>query len=144
MKAIHEPQVSYLDYDQMLADPQVEAVIVAVADQFHVDAALKAIAAGKHVLVEKPLGVSVEECEALQVRILVQVRKCFCDVPDYVRKIFVERLTPFVDAFARVTRRLYQIVQVIGLATGGRLGVRVTDHLGPLRSDSRAQSDGCR
>ncbi len=61
MMAIHEPQVSYLDYDQMLADPQVEAVIVAIADQFHVEAARKAIAAGKHVLVEKPLGVSIEE-----------------------------------------------------------------------------------
>ncbi len=63
------------------------------------------------------------------VRLLVQVRKCFCDAPDCVRKIFVERMTPFVDAFARVTRRLYQIVQIIGLATGGRLGVRVTDRL---------------
>jgi len=69
MIAIHEPQVSYLDYDQMLADPQVEAVIVAIADQFHVEAARKAIAAGKHVLVEKPLGVSVEECEELQAQV---------------------------------------------------------------------------
>jgi predicted dehydrogenase len=50
MIAIHEPQVSYLDYDQMLEDPQVEAIIVAIADQFHVEAARKAIAAGKHVL----------------------------------------------------------------------------------------------
>jgi transposase len=41
----------------------------------------------------------------------------------------MERLTPFVDAFARVTRRFYQIVQVIGLATGGKLWVRVTDRL---------------
>ena len=35
---------------------EVDAVIIAIADQFHVPAALKAIAAGKHVLVEKPLG----------------------------------------------------------------------------------------
>jgi predicted dehydrogenase len=69
MAAIHEPEVSYLDYEQMLADPQVEAVIVAIADQFHVEAARKAIAAGKHVLVEKPLGVSVEECEELQAQV---------------------------------------------------------------------------
>src|SRR2546423_2783016 len=61
---------------------------------------------------------------------LVQVRKCFCDTPDCTRKIFMERLTPFVDSFARVTQRLFQIVQVIGLATGGRLGGRVTDRLG--------------
>jgi len=69
-------------------------------------------------------------CGGQQLRLLVQVRKCFCEVTTCARKIFSERLTPFVDAFARVTRRLYQIVQVIGLATGGRLGVRVTDRLG--------------
>jgi predicted dehydrogenase len=50
----------------MLADPQVEAVILATADQFHVPLARRAIAAGNHVLVEKPLGTNVEECEALR------------------------------------------------------------------------------
>jgi predicted dehydrogenase len=53
----------------MLEDPLVEAVIVAVADQFHVPAALQALAAGKHVLVEKPLGVGVEEGEELRARV---------------------------------------------------------------------------
>ncbi len=62
--------------------------------------------------------------------LLIQVRKYFCEEITCARKIFVERLTPFVDPFARVTRRLFQIVQIIGLATGGRLGVRVTDRLG--------------
>ena len=55
MAAVHRPHVAYRDYDAMLADPVVEAVIVAIADQFHVPACLKAIEAGKHVLVEKPL-----------------------------------------------------------------------------------------
>jgi predicted dehydrogenase len=55
----------YRDYDDMLADAQVEAVIIAIADAFHVPAALKALAAGKHVLCEKPIGVAVEEVEAL-------------------------------------------------------------------------------
>lgn len=66
MAAIHHPRVTYLNYDEMLADPKVEAVIVATADQFHVAMAAQALAAGKHVLVEKPLGVNVEECEALR------------------------------------------------------------------------------
>lgn len=69
-------------------------------------------------------------CGGQRVRLLVQVRKCFCDLTTCTRKIFIERLTPFVEPWARVTQRLYQIVQVIGLATGGRPGVRVTDHLG--------------
>jgi predicted dehydrogenase len=54
----------------MLADPYVDAVIVAIADQFHVWAAAKALAAGKHVLVEKPLGVTVEECESLRQQVV--------------------------------------------------------------------------
>jgi len=69
MAAIHGPRVTYRDYDQMLADRNVEAVIIGVADQFHVPLALKAIEAGKHVLVEKPLGVSIEECTELQSRV---------------------------------------------------------------------------
>jgi predicted dehydrogenase len=64
--AIHTPEKSYSDYDAMLADPEVDAVIVAIADQFHVPMALKALQAGKHVLVEKPMGVTVEECEELR------------------------------------------------------------------------------
>ncbi len=68
-------------------------------------------------------------CGGQPIRMQIQVQKCFCEVSTCARKIFVERLTPFVDAFARVTRRLYQIVQVLGLATGGRLGVRVTKRL---------------
>ncbi|HJQ28173.1 MAG TPA: Gfo/Idh/MocA family oxidoreductase [Rubrobacter sp.] len=64
--AIHTPEKAYGDYGAMLADPDVDAVIVAVADQFHVPTALKALEAGKHVLVEKPMGVTVEECERLR------------------------------------------------------------------------------
>lgn len=62
---IHKPQVIYCDYDAMLSDPQVEAIVIGIADQFHVPMALKAIQAGKPVLVEKPLGVTIEECEEL-------------------------------------------------------------------------------
>ena len=36
MAAIHQPQVTYTDYADMLADPHVEAVIIGAADQFHV------------------------------------------------------------------------------------------------------------
>jgi predicted dehydrogenase len=66
MAAVHQPHVAYADYDDMLADQQVEAVIVAIADPFHVPAALKALEAGKHVLVEKPLGTTVESCRELR------------------------------------------------------------------------------
>ena len=45
---------SYGDYAAAIADPQVDAVVIAVPPTFHLDLALQALAAGKHVLVEKP------------------------------------------------------------------------------------------
>ena len=65
MAATHAPRKSFADYDAMLADPELEAVIIATSDAFHVPAAKRALQAGKHVLCEKPLGVGVEEVEAL-------------------------------------------------------------------------------
>jgi len=69
MAALHQPRFAFRDFDEMLADDSIDAVLIGVADQFHVPLALKAIAAGKHVLVEKPLGVTIEECEELRRRV---------------------------------------------------------------------------
>jgi predicted dehydrogenase len=69
MAATHAPTTSYNDYDKMLADPALEAVIIATSDAFHVAAALRALQAGKHVLCEKPLATRVEEAESLRAAI---------------------------------------------------------------------------
>jgi predicted dehydrogenase len=45
---------SYGDYRAAIADPEVDAVVIAVPPRFHLELALEALAAGKHVLVEKP------------------------------------------------------------------------------------------
>jgi len=50
----------------MLADPDLDAVIIATSDAFHVSASIAALNAGKHVLCEKPIGVGVEEVEKLR------------------------------------------------------------------------------
>lgn len=69
MAAVHAPQAQYADYGAMLDDPAVDAVLVATADAFHVPAARRAVAAGKHVLVEKPLGTDLDACLALRERV---------------------------------------------------------------------------
>ncbi len=62
---IYRPSKRFYDYDMMLADPDLDAVVVATSDNFHVPASLAAMAAGKHVLCEKPAGIGVEEVESL-------------------------------------------------------------------------------
>jgi predicted dehydrogenase len=69
MAAAHRPAHTFTAYEAMLADPALDAVVIAIADQFHVDAARQALAAGKHVLVEKPLGVTVAEAEPLRAQV---------------------------------------------------------------------------
>ena len=50
----HKGVASFADYDRAIADPEIDGVVVAVPPRFHVDLTLQALAAGKHVLVEKP------------------------------------------------------------------------------------------
>ncbi len=66
MQATYAVPRAYADYDAMLADPDVEAIVVATSDAFHVPMSIRALEAGKPVLCEKPLGVSVAEVETLR------------------------------------------------------------------------------
>lgn len=65
MAATHAPEKAFDDYAAMLADPNLDAVIIATADAFHVQASIMALEAGKHVLCEKPLAMGLEESEKL-------------------------------------------------------------------------------
>ena len=50
----------YKDYDEMLKQEGLQAVVIASVTSVHADQAIKAINANKHVLCEKPLSTSVE------------------------------------------------------------------------------------
>lgn len=52
---------AYGDYAAAIADPAVDAVVVAVPPRFHLDLTLQALAAGKHVLVEKPAFLTMDD-----------------------------------------------------------------------------------
>jgi predicted dehydrogenase len=57
---------TFPDYAAAIADPQVDAVVVAVPPKFHLDLALQALAAGKHVLVEKPAFLTLADYEVVR------------------------------------------------------------------------------
>lgn len=52
-------------YDALLTDPEVDAVYVATPHTGHAEWAIKAIRAGKHVLVEKPIALSAFDADAI-------------------------------------------------------------------------------
>ena len=56
---------SYEHYDEMLKSGHVDAVYIALPNSLHADYAIRAARAGIHALVEKPLAVTVAECEAM-------------------------------------------------------------------------------
>src|SRR4051812_48645948 len=54
---------AYQDYHDLLADPEIEAVSVVTHVDDHVEPALAALRAGKHVLLEKPMARTARECD---------------------------------------------------------------------------------
>jgi predicted dehydrogenase len=57
--------VSYDGYDELLRSGSVDAVYIALPNNLHADLTIRAARAGVHVLCEKPMAPSVEECESM-------------------------------------------------------------------------------
>jgi predicted dehydrogenase len=75
---------SYENYDQCLSQPGVDAVFITSVNGAHAEQAIRAAKAGKHVLCEKPMATSVEDCRRMieacranGVRLMIAYRKYF-------------------------------------------------------------------
>lgn len=58
------PQV-YQDFRELLAEPDIDAVVVCVPNYLHAETAMLALAAGKHTLCEKPMAMNVQQAEEM-------------------------------------------------------------------------------
>ncbi len=55
----------YDDFEALCRDPEIDLVYIATPNQQHASQAILAASCGKHVVVDKPLALSIEECEAM-------------------------------------------------------------------------------
>jgi len=69
----YQGAASYADYRTAIDDPRIDAVVIAVPPRLHLDLALHALDAGKHVVVEKPAFLTLEDYQTvLQARTKAQ------------------------------------------------------------------------
>lgn len=55
----------YAEFDSLCTDQNIEAIYIASPHKFHAQQAIAALASGKHVVVEKPLALTLEDCDAV-------------------------------------------------------------------------------
>lgn len=96
-----EARYSYEDYDSCLASGDIDAVYIALPNSLHREYAVRAAARGVHVLCEKPLAVTAEDCEAMI---------------EAARRGRVRLMTAYRLHFERANMRAVELV------TSGRLG----------------------
>lgn len=90
-----KPEVAYASYEELLEDPKVDAVYIPLPNGLHYEWVLKAAAKNKHILCEKPLGVSKSE---------VKQMKAACDTNGvYLMEAFAYRHSP-------LTKRVKEII----------------------------------
>lgn len=89
----------YTDHKEFLKSGDIEAVLLAVADAFHVPLALECLHAGKHVLLEKPVALSSEQgqkllraAEAIPLKILLGNMKRHDPGVEFARQFVKEKM----------------------------------------------------
>jgi len=90
------PEHLHAEFDAFVADPAIDAVLLVTPTSLHADQTIAALRAGKHVFVEKPLALNVEDCE--------RVLAVAAEHPQQVAMVgFVRRFDPsYRAAFAAI------------------------------------------
>lgn len=100
-----EAHYATTDYDEILADSNVDLVLICTRHHIHASMTLQALKAGKHVLVEKPLALNQEELDEIREfyasgapapLLMTGFNRRFAPAIGYIRDILKERTAPVI------------------------------------------------
>lgn len=73
------PLRAYTDYEEMLADPEIDVIDICTPHPFHPAQAVAAAQAGKHLIIEKPIALTYEDAAAIKKAVeAAGVKACVC------------------------------------------------------------------
>ncbi len=80
----------FVDYRKMFELPEIQLVVLGLPNYLHCDAVLAAAAAGKHVVLEKPMAMNLDECDQMieacrRANVKLMYAEELCYAPKYVR-----------------------------------------------------------
>ncbi len=94
---------SCTDYEEILHDKNVDIVLIASRHQYHCEQAVQALQAGKHVFLEKPFAITLEECrqlywatQATDRQLTVGFNRRFSPYYVEIKKLLMQRTGPIV------------------------------------------------
>ena len=125
---------AYGSYEELLADPDIDAIYNPLPNHLHVPWSIRAAEAGKHVLCEKPIGLSTEECRELikvRDRTGVQIGEAFMvrSHPQWLRALEIVRsgaigeLRSILGAFSYFNRDPQNIRNIPEWGGGGLMDI---------------------
>ena len=125
---------AYGSYEELLADPEIEAIYNPLPNHLHVPWSIQAAEAGKHVLCEKPLSLSVDEAKTLlSVRdrtgvkigeaFMVKTHPQWLRVHDLIQKGVVGNLRSIVGAFSYFNRDPQNVRNIPEWGGGGLMDI---------------------
>ena len=125
---------AYGSYEELLSDPEIEAIYNPLPNHLHVPWSIKAAEAGKHVLCEKPLSLTVREAkELLRVRdrcgvkigeaFMVKTHPQWLRVRDMIGTGVVGRLRSIVGMFSYFNRDPKNVRNVADWGGGGLMDI---------------------
>ncbi len=128
---LHVPK-AYGSYEELLADPEIEAIYNPLPNHLHVPWSIKAAEAGKHVLCEKPIGLSADEARLLlaardkhgvlvQEAFMVHTHPQWLRARDLVRAGRIGKVCAMQTAFSYFNRDPANVRNIAGIGGGGGL-----------------------